>query len=168
MPSRRTTLGPQKVVPPVDNSLKLNHTSAHNHLTIGEQTSEVSLIDKRTKTTAHTSLHSIPEAPNKTFSTCDDSTLSQKPGPPSGVPDIGETPLLHNQKKNTRKLWENKDPVQEKMVISSSSDEENEDTQVRRPNKKARFYFQRCFDDTFHPDAMPGASQILASDSDEG
>jgi hypothetical protein len=33
--------------------------------------------------------------------------------------------------------------------------------------KRARFFFQRCFDATFNPSKISGAEKILAPDSDE-
>ena len=33
--------------------------------------------------------------------------------------------------------------------------------------KRARFFFQRCFDATFNPSRITGAEKILAPDSDE-
>jgi hypothetical protein len=35
------------------------------------------------------------------------------------------------------------------------------------PSKRAKFFFQRCFDATFNPNRISGAEKVLAPDSDE-
>ena len=35
------------------------------------------------------------------------------------------------------------------------------------PSKRAKFFFQRCFDSTFNPNRISGTEKVLAPDTDE-
>ena len=63
----------------------------------------------------------------------------------------------------------------DRVRISPTCDEDNPTHDVTQrdlvygtpPSKRAKLYFQPCFDATFNPSRISGAERVLAPDSDE-
>lgn len=63
-------------------------------------------------------------------------------------------------------------PIPRKKSNPGGSNQRNDDEIIpcsppRRPSKKARLIFQKCFKATFDPRMLPGHDEVLAEDSDE-